>query len=298
MLGRRPGRRDGADAAPRRRRQSPPSRARRRSRTAARAAATAERGVGGEQVEGRQAVRELLLAGTRAGARGRGRRRAWTTLDGRSTTSSSWPATPRVPVRTVGRGQARRRARTEAPQGVIAQPRRCPRPTSTTWPPPGTGGGRRSSSPSTASPTPATSAPCCARPSAPASPASCCPGTGPSTSRRRSPRRPPAPSSTCRSPWSAGCPPPSSGCRQPACGSSASTPAATRRSHEPAARRRARRARARGRGRRAVPPRPPALRRRSPSIPLRGRLGSLNVAAAGGHRHATRSPGPRRRAAD
>ena len=66
---------------------------------------------------------------------------------------------------------------------------------------------RRSWWRSTASPTRATWAPSCAPPSAPASPGRSCPATGPSTSRRRPPRRRPGPSSTCRWPWSAGCRP-------------------------------------------------------------------------------------------
>lgn len=80
----------------------------------------APRGLGGEQVEGRQAVRELLLAG---------RRRVLEILvvdrDGDSDRFDDDELTElardlRVPVRAVGRGRLASMARSEAPQGVIA----------------------------------------------------------------------------------------------------------------------------------------------------------------------------------
>jgi 23S rRNA (guanosine2251-2'-O)-methyltransferase len=76
------------------------------------------RGLGGDQVEGRQAVRELLLAGTRRV------REVWMENDGgdasilrdiRELAESS-----RVPLNVVGRGRFSAQARSEAPQGVLA----------------------------------------------------------------------------------------------------------------------------------------------------------------------------------
>jgi 23S rRNA (guanosine2251-2'-O)-methyltransferase len=76
------------------------------------------RGVGGEQVEGRQAVRELLLAGTR---------RVHEVvlaadLDPAPIVDDirELAAEERVPVREVGRGKLMALAATEAPQGVVA----------------------------------------------------------------------------------------------------------------------------------------------------------------------------------
>jgi 23S rRNA (guanosine2251-2'-O)-methyltransferase len=78
-----------------------------------------KRGLGGEQVEGRHAVRELLLAG---------RRRTHEVLvaadvDGGPAIEDivALAAELRVPVRSVGRGKFTAMARTEAPQGVIAR---------------------------------------------------------------------------------------------------------------------------------------------------------------------------------
>lgn len=76
------------------------------------------RGLGGEQVEGRQAVRELLLAG---------RRRAkdvWI-AEGVEETAivaeiRELAADARVPVRSVARTRLDAAARTDAPQGVLA----------------------------------------------------------------------------------------------------------------------------------------------------------------------------------
>jgi 23S rRNA (guanosine2251-2'-O)-methyltransferase len=74
--------------------------------------------LGGDQVEGRQAVRELLLAGTRPV------REVWMENDGgdasilrdiRELAESS-----RVPLNVVGRGRFSAQARSEAPQGVLA----------------------------------------------------------------------------------------------------------------------------------------------------------------------------------
>lgn len=79
---------------------------------------TQRRGVGGDQVEGRQAVRELLLAGTRRV------REVWM-LDERDDAPilrdiEELAAAARVPVRRVGRGRFAAQARCEAPQGVLA----------------------------------------------------------------------------------------------------------------------------------------------------------------------------------
>jgi 23S rRNA (guanosine2251-2'-O)-methyltransferase len=88
----------------------------------------AARGLGGEQVEGRQAVRELLLAG---------RRRVREVLVATAPDDEAFPGRPgrgleglqdlvelaldvHVPVREVSRSRLLREARTEAPQGVIA----------------------------------------------------------------------------------------------------------------------------------------------------------------------------------
>ena len=118
-----------------------------------------EKTLGGEQVEGRQAVRELLIAGKRKV------REVWVAtdlLDGESasdivTDIVEIARSVRAPVQEVNRKRLEATARSEAPQGVIAFAaplletdlaeliKRRP-------------GARRSSSLSTASPTPATSA--------------------------------------------------------------------------------------------------------------------------------------------
>jgi 23S rRNA (guanosine2251-2'-O)-methyltransferase len=83
-----------------------------------RRASAAGRGLGGDQVEGRQAVRELLTAGRRRV------REVWIAAerddspildDIRELAESA-----RVPVREVGRGRFDAQARCEAPQGVLA----------------------------------------------------------------------------------------------------------------------------------------------------------------------------------
>jgi 23S rRNA (guanosine2251-2'-O)-methyltransferase len=76
------------------------------------------RGLGGDQVEGRQAVRELLLAGTRRV------REVWLESDGRDAPIlrdiRELAESHRVPLNVVGRGRFSAKARSEAPQGVLA----------------------------------------------------------------------------------------------------------------------------------------------------------------------------------
>lgn len=80
---------------------------------------TIRRGLGGEQVEGRQAVRELLLAGTRRV------RELWVAndLEDRGVISDivDLAVGQRVPVREVARKRLEAEARSEAPQGVLAK---------------------------------------------------------------------------------------------------------------------------------------------------------------------------------
>lgn len=76
------------------------------------------RGLGGDQVEGRQAVRELLLANKRR------IREVWL-ADGTDDSPilaeiEQLASEARVPVRVVTRDQLSHEARTEAPQGVLA----------------------------------------------------------------------------------------------------------------------------------------------------------------------------------
>lgn len=77
------------------------------------------RGLGGEQVEGRRAVRELLAAGARRV------REVWMSegLDASPLLAEivDLAAARRVPVRTVGRQRLAAAAATEAPQGVLAR---------------------------------------------------------------------------------------------------------------------------------------------------------------------------------
>jgi 23S rRNA (guanosine2251-2'-O)-methyltransferase len=118
-MGRRPDRSkrvSGRPAQPRRSPQPPSS----KSADAARGGGRRS-GLGGEQVEGRQAVRELLLAGRRrvhevlvsAGEGGR--------LDGPLADLAALATDLRVPVRQVARTKLDAAARTEAPQGVLAR---------------------------------------------------------------------------------------------------------------------------------------------------------------------------------
>ena len=78
-----------------------------------------ERGLGGDQVEGRRAVRELLAAKRRK------TREVWLAedLDASPLIAEigDMAATARVPVRRVSRGRLDGAARTDAPQGVIAR---------------------------------------------------------------------------------------------------------------------------------------------------------------------------------
>ena len=103
-------------------RKPPPSRlgeaASRRTAAPAHRAPAAARGLGGDQVEGRQAVRELLLAGRRV-------RELWVATDldearGRRRDPRA-RREMRVPVREVSRNKMAAEARTEAPQGVLAK---------------------------------------------------------------------------------------------------------------------------------------------------------------------------------
>ena len=74
--------------------------------------------MGGDQVEGRQAVRELLLAGTRRV------REIWMENDGGDASIlrdiRELAEANRIPLNVVGRGRFSAQARSEAPQGVLA----------------------------------------------------------------------------------------------------------------------------------------------------------------------------------
>ncbi len=80
---------------------------------------TSDRGLGGEQVEGRQAVRELLLAGRRK------IREIWVATDledaGVISDIVDLAAEQRVPVVEVNRKRLDAAARSESPQGVLAR---------------------------------------------------------------------------------------------------------------------------------------------------------------------------------
>jgi len=80
---------------------------------------TGPKGLGGDQVEGRQAVRELLLAGNRKV------REIWvaTDLDDADIVSDILDLAEemRVPVREVSRNKLDAEARTDAPQGILAK---------------------------------------------------------------------------------------------------------------------------------------------------------------------------------
>ncbi|HET6949570.1 MAG TPA: 23S rRNA (guanosine(2251)-2'-O)-methyltransferase RlmB [Acidimicrobiales bacterium] len=79
---------------------------------------SSDRGLGGDQVEGRQAVRELLLAGKRRV------RELWMVDEGGDAPILAdireLAAANRVAVTIVGRGRLAAQARSEAPQGVLA----------------------------------------------------------------------------------------------------------------------------------------------------------------------------------
>jgi 23S rRNA (guanosine2251-2'-O)-methyltransferase len=79
----------------------------------------AEKGLGGEQVEGRQAVRELLIAGNRKV------REVWVAsdLDERDVVADiiALAHSQRIPVMEVNRRKLEAEARSEAPQGVLAK---------------------------------------------------------------------------------------------------------------------------------------------------------------------------------
>jgi len=79
----------------------------------------ASKGLGGEQVEGRQAVRELLIAGTRKV------REVWVAsdLDERDVIADiiALAHAQRVPVMEMNRRKLEAEARSEAPQGVLAK---------------------------------------------------------------------------------------------------------------------------------------------------------------------------------
>jgi 23S rRNA (guanosine2251-2'-O)-methyltransferase len=84
----------------------------------------ASQGVGGEQVEGRRAVEELLAAGRRRV------RDVWV-AEGSDPSPGlerilARASSARVPVRWVGRAQLEREARTESPQGVLAHAEALP----------------------------------------------------------------------------------------------------------------------------------------------------------------------------
>ena len=81
--------------------------------------APAAKGLGGEQVEGRQAVRELLIAGTRKV------REIWVSaeLEGSDAIEDILELADdqRVPVQRVSRSKLESEARSEAPQGILAK---------------------------------------------------------------------------------------------------------------------------------------------------------------------------------
>jgi 23S rRNA (guanosine2251-2'-O)-methyltransferase len=102
-----------ASAGGRRGRPSPPP-----TRITTRTSVTSDRGLGGDQVEGRQAVRELLLAGRRKV------REVWLVDEGDDAPIlgdiRELAAAARVGITTVSRGRLAAQARSEAPQGVLA----------------------------------------------------------------------------------------------------------------------------------------------------------------------------------
>lgn len=106
--------------SPAKRGRKPPPRAapRRTQPQQQRRPAPAARGLGGEQVEGRQAVRELLLSGRRV-------RELWvaTDLDDAAVVDEilELARDMRVQIREVSRSKMAAEARTDAPQGVLAK---------------------------------------------------------------------------------------------------------------------------------------------------------------------------------
>ncbi len=90
----------------------------------ARGASRRRNGVGGDQVEGRQAVRELLLAGRRKV------REIWLLAEAEPSPIlediRELATAERVPVREVARGRFYGEARCEAPQGVLAKAEELP----------------------------------------------------------------------------------------------------------------------------------------------------------------------------
>ena len=85
---------------------------------------TGPKGLGGDQVEGRQAVRELLLAGTRKV------REVWVATEQDDALVlddiAELALSVGVPVREVSRAKLASAARTEAPQGVLARAAELP----------------------------------------------------------------------------------------------------------------------------------------------------------------------------
>ena len=132
-------------------------------------------------------------------------------------------AANRVPIAYVARKRLETEARTRHHRACSPRRRRFPRPTSPRSCRRTAPDAHPFSSPSTASPTLATSAPSCAVATVPASTCWSYRATGRCTSPRPSPRQPPAPSNTSRSPSSPACPRRSNACATPASGSSAST---------------------------------------------------------------------------
>ena len=115
-MGRRPGRparRVGKKTPP------PPARAQRSGSSGAHRS-SGPKGLGGEQVEGRQAVRELLLAGRRKVREILLSPGGDDELDGPLADIVDLAEDLRVPVKIVGRAKLDAAARTDAPQGVVA----------------------------------------------------------------------------------------------------------------------------------------------------------------------------------
>jgi 23S rRNA (guanosine2251-2'-O)-methyltransferase len=124
-MGRRPGRpakrvANKARQAPARLSKPPARQSKRSAAAPAPRRQSGPKGLGGDQVEGRQAVRELLLAGRRKVrdvllAPGEGG-----DLDGPLADLADLAADLRVPVKVVSRAKLDAAARTDAPQGVVA----------------------------------------------------------------------------------------------------------------------------------------------------------------------------------